>query len=139
MEVWNYGSEEKGFVLFDEMVSNSDIVARSRTVVMGWDLMRSPFNYENTKLDYGGDVEVNQGFMDPGFSDMTRKQLPASNYFGEYLDSKMSSGVVSSPSCMSNLKEFSQEDSSSRFSSSVADSNRRDSSLFDLKLGRLGA
>ncbi|KAF9592555.1 hypothetical protein IFM89_015768 [Coptis chinensis] len=104
MEAWNYGSEEKGFVLSDEMVSNSDIVARSKTVVMGWDLMRSPFNYENTKLNYGGDVEVNQGFMDLGFSDMTRKQLLASNYFGEYLD---------------NL-------------------NSRDSSLFDLKLGRLG-
>ncbi|KAF9626650.1 hypothetical protein IFM89_038484 [Coptis chinensis] len=136
MEAWNYGSEEKGFVLSDEMVSNGDAVARSRTVVMGWDLMRSPFNYENTRLDSGGDVEVNQGFMDLGFSDMTRKQFPAAgNYFGEYLDSKMSSGIVSSPS---NSKEFSQEDSSSRFSTSVVDSNSRDSSLFDLKLGRLG-
>ncbi|KAF5179147.1 Squamosa promoter-binding-like protein [Thalictrum thalictroides] len=135
MESWNYGSEGKGFGLSDGMVSNTDTVARSRKVVMGWDL-KNPFNHENIRLDSGRDVDENQVFMELGFPD-TRKPLPE-NMYGGFCDGKMSSSIVSSSTCMSDdSKELSKEESSLSFSSTARDSNYRDSSLFDLKLGRL--
>ncbi|PIA63169.1 hypothetical protein AQUCO_00200889v1 [Aquilegia coerulea] len=135
MESWNYGSEGKGFGLTNEMVSNTDTGARSRKVVMGWDL-KNPFNYENTRLDSGRDVdEENQVFMELGLPD-SRKPLPG-NLYGGLCDGKMSSGIMSSSTCMTDSKELSREESSLSFSSTVRDSNSRDSSLFDLKLGRL--
>ncbi|OVA14582.1 Transcription factor [Macleaya cordata] len=137
MESWNFGSEGKGFVLSDEFVSSTDTLSRSRTVSNGWD-HKTPFNYESTMMVSGRDAIENQGVMEFGFPNIIRKQHPG-NSIGGFTDGSIGSGrVSSSSSCMVTLKAFlGEQESSSRLSSSVVDSNSQDSSLIDLKLGRL--
>lgn len=108
MESWSCISEGKGFVS-DETISHSDSLARNRNALMGWDL-KIPCTYES------------HGFGELGLPEMLGKHLPRRTI---------------NTSSMGSSNVFSGEDESSlKISSSIAESNSRDSSLFDLKLGR---
>ncbi|XP_010257970.1 PREDICTED: squamosa promoter-binding-like protein 13A isoform X2 [Nelumbo nucifera] len=135
MESWSYGSEGKGFVLSDEMISPADALTRSRKMFMGWDL-KPPCNYESTMLVQGREAVESQGFMELGFPDIIKKPLP-DNQIDGFMASKTDSEREASSSVVTLKAFFGEEESSSRLSSSVVDSNSRDSSLIDLKLGRL--
>ncbi|KAF8389909.1 hypothetical protein HHK36_024427 [Tetracentron sinense] len=136
MESWSYTSDGKGFVLPDEMVSPTDSLARNRKVLTALDL-KTPCSYGNNMLASGQQVVENQGFMELGFHDMMRKSLP-DNPIGGFWGSEIGSGRVDLATCMVTPNScFGEEQSSSRVSSSVMDSNSRDSSLIDLKLGTL--
>lgn len=122
MDSWSTGSEGRGLVSSDEMVSSStdDALARNRKVSANWDL-ETPISYQNTMLVSGRVAVGNQGFM--GLSGGTGNGR-----------------LVSSSSCgLVNPKMLSREEKSgvSRVSSSAGEYNTRDSSLIDLKLGRL--
>ncbi|XP_058070523.1 squamosa promoter-binding-like protein 6 [Magnolia sinica] len=123
MDSWCYGSEGKGgFMLSDEMVPTTDSISRTRKVFTGWDF-KGPSNYQNA-------VPVdNQGFMELGFPGNVRKSLLDDPISG-FSSSKTSNGRVASSSHLVSPNAFFGE-------VSVIDSNSRDSSLIDLKLGRL--
>ncbi|XP_019053921.1 PREDICTED: squamosa promoter-binding-like protein 6 isoform X2 [Nelumbo nucifera] len=136
MESWSYGSEGKGFVLSDEVISPTDALARSRKVFTGWDLKPS-YNYESTMLAQSRAAVENQGFMELGFPAAIKKPLP-DNQIGGFLGGRTNSEREPSPSCVVTPKAlFGEEEPCSRLSSSIMESNTRDSSLIDLKLGRL--
>ncbi|KAF8399651.1 hypothetical protein HHK36_015521 [Tetracentron sinense] len=135
MESWNYGSEGKNCVLFHEMFSSSDAVARSERVLTGWDLKTTCNNRKNMLVSGRHAVE-NQGCMELGFPDMIRKPVP-DNPIGGVLGGKTGSlrvafACIDTPNAL-----FGEKESSLKSSSSVVDSNSRDSPLMDLKLGRL--
>ncbi|KAF8378567.1 hypothetical protein HHK36_029912 [Tetracentron sinense] len=136
MESWSYGSEGKGFVLSNEMVPHDDAIARNRKMFMAWDL-KPPCNYENNMLVSGRSEVENHGFVELGFADMFRKPL-LENPIGGFLEGEIGSGRLDSDTCIVTPNaSFGEEESSSRLSSSVIDSNSRDSSFIDLKLGTL--
>ncbi|KAL6175404.1 hypothetical protein ACLB2K_052045 [Fragaria x ananassa] len=88
----------------DETVSHTDSLARNRSALMGCDL-KIPCTFES------------QGFGELGLPEMLGKHLPRST------------------TSMGSTNPFFREDeSSSKLSSSVVESNSRDYSLFDLKL-----
>ncbi|XP_024170092.1 squamosa promoter-binding-like protein 6 isoform X2 [Rosa chinensis] len=88
----------------DETISHTDSLARNRSALMGWDL-KIPCTFES------------QGFGELGLAEMLGKHLPRST------------------TSMGTLNPFFGEDeSTSKLSSSIVESNSRDSSLFDLKL-----
>ncbi|KAK9278845.1 hypothetical protein L1049_028424 [Liquidambar formosana] len=134
MESWNYISEVKGFTT-DEAVSQPDSLARSRNVLMGWEV-KTPCSYGNNMLVSGQHAIENQGFGALGFPEMIRKQLPMDSS-SDVLSCKGGAGGRMVNPSMATPNAFSgEEDSSSKLSSSVVESNSRDSSLIDLKLGR---
>ncbi|KAJ8640383.1 hypothetical protein MRB53_017077 [Persea americana] len=117
MESWNDGPEGRGLVLSDEMVSSSsDALARRRKLYPNWDL-KIPCNHENSTP-----LTVGVAFGNHGFKE---------------LKGEMGSGRVVSH--LFNPKMLIGEEASSglRALSSVGEDKTRDSSLIDLKLGRL--
>ncbi|XP_043707474.1 squamosa promoter-binding-like protein 16 [Telopea speciosissima] len=136
MESWSFGSEGKGFLLSDELISHADARDPSGGVGMCWN-SRTHCNFENNMFIPGRlAIESQGGFMELGFPEITKKSLP-DNPIGGVLGSEIGNASVASPTCVVSPKTFLDEESSSRFSSSAVDSNSRDSSLIDLKLGRL--
>ncbi|KAL7192280.1 hypothetical protein ACSBR2_024176 [Camellia fascicularis] len=118
MESWSYVSQGKGFVS-DDSISAPDVFGRGKNGLMGWEL-KTPCNYDSNLVE-------NQGFVELGFPEMPRKSWPENN---------MNERICTPITSMTNA--FSGEDeSSSKFSSSVVESNSRDSSFIDLKLGRI--
>lgn len=86
-------------------------------------------NDASTSFTYDDNSRM-ESSMELGFFDVSRKPL-LHNSYGGFLDGKVGSGIGSS--------SISGEESSSRFSSNVGDSNGgRDSLFIDLKLGRIG-
>ncbi|KAJ9174144.1 hypothetical protein P3X46_017204 [Hevea brasiliensis] len=124
MESWRYIAEEKGLPFSDEIDLSIDSFGRSKKAYTGWD---------------GESVESLE-FIDLGFSDMPRKPFHGSNTGVEILGGS-EAGIhsskieLTSPGYMiaSNL----QLESVSNHSNSLMESNSQDSSLIDLKLGRL--
>ncbi|KAM1259905.1 hypothetical protein ACFX2I_039205 [Malus domestica] len=117
MESWSCISEGKGFVVSDETFSHTDSLSRSRNGLMGWEL-KIPCTFMESQ----------------GFGELGNLGLP--EMVGKHLQSDSIRDVVSTSMSTPNL--FSGEaESSSRISSSIVDSSSRDSSLIDLKLGRL--
>lgn len=108
MESWSYVSHQKG-----------------KNGSMGLELKTPYGNYENSFAVTSEEGIENQGFVQLNSPEMmTRKSWPRSE------------GISTPISYMSNT--FSGEnDSSSKISGSVVESNSRDSSLIDLKLGRI--
>ncbi|KAJ8637359.1 hypothetical protein MRB53_011626 [Persea americana] len=118
MDSWSYGSVGRGLVLSDEMVSSStdDALAKNRKVFANWDL-KTPSSYENEMLVSGREVVGNQGL---GFSN------------GRVVSSSSSCGLINPKMLLGE-----EESGVSGASSSVGEYSARDSSLIDLKLGRL--
>ncbi|KAK6251965.1 hypothetical protein QUC31_013685 [Theobroma cacao] len=130
MESWSYGSEGKGLLFTDEMDLPVDAFARSRKALIGWDLKPST------------DFEAVEGmeFMDFGFADMNKKPFygnTSMEIFGAEIGNGCAKRVVS-PTCMvTSSSYYGEEESGSKHSSSLIESNSQESSLIDLKLGRL--
>lgn len=117
MDYWNYGSEGRGLVLSDEMVSSStDALASNRKVCPSWDL-RIPSNYENPIPPSVGVAFGNQGF----------KELSSEAGNGREISHWVNPKMVTRE----------EESGGLRMLSSIGEDKIRDSSLIDLKLGRL--
>ncbi|KAJ8553737.1 hypothetical protein K7X08_024415 [Anisodus acutangulus] len=115
MESWSYFSSVKGFVS-DESISVNDGMGRAKNGVMSWEL-KTPSSYGSTMMCSSQEgSDNNQGFQELGSPNLMRKPMfndqmrGGGNIFGSfYGEDKSSSGV---------------------------ESNYKDSSLIDLKLGR---
>ncbi|KAG9439167.1 hypothetical protein H6P81_019332 [Aristolochia fimbriata] len=137
MESWSCSSEGKGSMLADEIVSTTDALGRTRRGLAGWDL-KTPCSYDTSMLATVRESINNRGYMELGLSENVRKSVPTSTLVG-FSGNKTPCGRVESSSCSSHLlnpkTSFIRDDESG---GSVVDSNSRgDSSLIDLKLGRL--
>ncbi|KAI9389824.1 hypothetical protein POPTR_008G097900v4 [Populus trichocarpa] len=124
MDFWSYASEGKGLLFSDEIDLSVDAFARSRKTLIGWDTE----SVESTE------------FIDFGFSEIPRKPFHGSKTGVGVLggtDGGIDSSklVASSPNCM--IASNSSMESGSNHSNSLVESNSQDSSLIDLKLGRL--
>ncbi|XWS37251.1 hypothetical protein CRYUN_Cryun19dG0027300 [Craigia yunnanensis] len=133
MESWSYVSGEKGSVS-DAAISPSDSYARNRSSFMNWEL-KGPYSFSKNMVVSGQQAIENHAFGKLGYGEFIGKQLP-NDSIGDVLSSKVSGGRTVNP-IMATLNAFSGDDeSTSKLSNSVVDSNSRDSSLIDLKLGR---
>ena len=124
MDFWSYASEGKGLLFSDEIDLSVDAFARSRKTLIGWDTE----SVESTE------------FIDFGFSEIPRKPFHGSKTGVGVLggtDGGIDSSklVASSPNCM--IASNSSMESGSNHSNSLVESNSQESSLIDLKLGRL--
>ncbi|GMJ13429.1 SQUAMOSA PROMOTER BINDING PROTEIN (SBP)-domain transcription factor 6 [Hibiscus trionum] len=122
MESWSYGS--------DEMDLPVDAFARTRKPLICWDI----------KPSTGFEPVESMEFMDFGFSDMDKKPFYGDTSLaisGAEFANDSAKGLVP-PTCMfTSGSYFGEEDSGSKHCSSLVDSNTEESSLIDLKLGRL--
>ncbi|KAJ0106214.1 hypothetical protein Patl1_18937 [Pistacia atlantica] len=132
MESWSHVSGGKGSIANDT-ISPSDSSARSKNILMGWELK----SFGNNMLVSGQQQAIeNQGFSEFGIQELVGKRIP-SNPIRDVLSRKESSGRMMSPFMPTSSSFLVEDESTSKLSSSVVDSNSsRDSSLFDLKLGR---
>ncbi|XVF49924.1 hypothetical protein PTKIN_Ptkin04bG0055300 [Pterospermum kingtungense] len=129
MESWSYVSGEKGSVS-DGTILPSDSYARNRSAFVNWEL-KGPYSFSNNMIVSGQQTLEDHAFGE-GYGEWMRKQLP-NDSIGDVLSNKISLGRTLNPM----MAAFSGEDvSTSKRSSSVVNSNSRDSSLIDLKLGR---
>jgi hypothetical protein len=124
MDFWSYASEGKGLLLSDEIDLSADAFTRSRKASIGFDTEA---------------VESTES-LDLGFSEIPRKPFHGSKtgagmFGGSCVGIDSSKLVVGSPNCM--IASNSSMESRSNHSNSLMESNIQDSSLFDLKLGRL--
>ncbi|XP_059645177.1 squamosa promoter-binding-like protein 6 [Cornus florida] len=132
MESWSYVSEGKGFV-YDEAISGTDAILRGKKQFMDWEL-KTPCSYGSNIVVSGQEGIENQGFVKMGFSKMRRKSLPNHSIGDVWSGSgggRMVNPIGSTPNAFSG-----EEESNLKLPSSVMESNSRDSSLIDLKLGR---
>ncbi|XP_015883292.2 squamosa promoter-binding-like protein 6 [Ziziphus jujuba] len=130
MESWTYVSEGKGFVS-EETISTFNSLARSKNAVLGWEL-KTPCTFGNNMLVPGQQDIENHGFGE--YIEMIGKPLP-SDSIGGVLSSKVGVGKNVNHTMTNTFSG--EEESSSKLSSSILDSNSKDSSLIDLKLGRI--
>ncbi|XP_074317126.1 squamosa promoter-binding-like protein 6 [Silene latifolia] len=131
MESWCFDSLDKGYVS-NETLAPSDSVSRSKNLLNGWDF-KVPFSYEDTMLVQSQQSVENPGFPELGLSELIRNEFPHDSSKNVFYN-EASVGdimVISNPVSV-------EEESSSKLSSSVVDSNSRESSLIDLKLGGFG-
>ena len=130
MESWSYGSEGKGLLFTDEIDLPVDAFARSRKALIDWDL----------KPSIDSEAVESMEFMDFGFPDMNKKPFfgnTSMGIFGAEFGNYSAKRVVS-PTCMiTSSSYYGEEESGSKHSSSLLESNSQESSLIDLKLGRL--
>ncbi|XWS23068.1 hypothetical protein CRYUN_Cryun29cG0090000 [Craigia yunnanensis] len=130
MESWSYGSEGKCFLFTDEIDLPVDAFARSRKALIGWDL----------KPSTDSEAVESMEFMDFGFADMNKKPFygnTSMGIFGAEFGIDSAKRVVS-PTCMiTSSSYYGEEECGSKHSSSLMESNSQESSLIDLKLGRL--
>lgn len=135
MESWCFDSLNKGFVS-DETISPSDSIIRNKSVLMGWEFKPS-FSYEDSMLVSSQQSVENGCFPEVGIAEMIRKQCPHDST-RNVLEDNGSIGDLYSPSLVTSNVISGNDESSSKFSSSVMDSSSRESSLIDLKLGGFG-
>ncbi|XP_012080417.1 squamosa promoter-binding-like protein 6 isoform X1 [Jatropha curcas] len=136
MQPWSYVHGGKDIVS-RETISSSDTIAKSRNALLGWDLKTASFG--NNMVISSQQAIENQNFGHLSYQEMMGKQLP-DNSIRVSLSSEVDVGKIINPFIVNNTNSFSLEveSTSSRLSSSVMDSNSRDSSFIDLKLGRFG-
>ncbi|KAG5051557.1 hypothetical protein AAZX31_02G114300 [Glycine max] len=139
MESWSYVPEEKGYLFSDEMDFSLDAFMRSRKALVEWD-NKSNF-VEKDGFNSDREVVRSMEFVDLGFPDLLQKSfhgsqpLETSSY---ELDSNNSSKRGnSSPHVIALDSSMGEEESDSKHLSSLVESKTHDSSLIDLKLGRL--
>ncbi|CAK9133821.1 unnamed protein product [Ilex paraguariensis] len=125
MESWSFVSGGTGFAS-EESVS-ADGIPRDKNELIGWEL-KNPSCFGSNMVISSQEPIKNQGFVELGFPEMMKKSLPNGSIFG----GRMLTSVTAMTNAFSG-----EEDSSSKLSSSVVESNGEDSSFIDLKLGRL--
>lgn len=134
MESWNYGSQGKGF-LSDEMNSSTNSPLRSKYSLLGWEF-KNPCSFgDNMLLTSGAQHVENQSFGELEFPQMVGKQLPDDSV-SDVLNTKTDGGRNLNLVLPTSHPHHGEEESTSKLSGSIVDSNNRDSSLIDLKLGR---
>lgn len=111
-------SEGKGFVS-EETISSFNSLARSKNSLLDWELKSTPCNFGNNILVSSQQGIESQGFVGE-YIEMMGKQVPGDSVCG---------GKIIDPTAGISFSR--QDDSTSKLSS-------RDSSLIDLKLGRIG-
>lgn len=130
MESWNLALEGKSLLFSDEL-DWSDAFARSRKALNQCD------NALVSSRESGESME----FMELGFPDMIRRPFHGSKGLEILCADQVgncSSSRVSSPTCLiTSNSSFGEEESGSKLSSPFMESISQDSSLIDLKLGRL--
>ncbi|XP_010031056.1 squamosa promoter-binding-like protein 6 [Eucalyptus grandis] len=134
MESWSFNSGGKG-VQSDGTMSSSDALARSKNAFLGWEL-RTPSGFSNNGMLVSAQQanhSISPGFGELGFQDMT-KQVPRDPIRDVWCHK--AGGGRDINSIMTSPISFLSDEESSKFTSFVMDSTSRDSSLFDLKLGR---
>lgn len=137
MESWIYGSEGKGILYSDEVDLSVDSFSRSRKTLMAWESKPS-YNFDINKLFSDSDNVENMEFMDLCFTDLTRKPCHSNSSLGTPNGEVGSdtNGRLTTP-CMVTSNSFCGAESGSKISSSGMESISQDSTLIDLKLGRL--
>ncbi|KAF7806283.1 squamosa promoter-binding-like protein 6 [Senna tora] len=128
MESWSFVSEEKGFVSNDTL-SPPNTLSRSKGSILGWEL-KTPSTFSNDILSSGQQNIGNQSFEEMGFPEMLGKQLSYDPIISVPTRKLEGGPFMAAPNPISG-----GEDSNSKLSSSVIESNGRES-LIDLKLGR---
>lgn len=138
MESWSYVPEEKGYLFSDEMDFSLDVFMRSRKALVEWD---NKSNFERDGFNSDREVVKSMEFVDLGFPDLLQKSfhgnhpLDTSSY---ELDSNNSSKPGNSSTHVIALdSSLGEEESDSKHLSTLIESKIHDSSLIDLKLGRL--
>lgn len=124
MEPWRYTAEGKGLLFSDEIDFSVDSFGRGRKIFTGWD---------------GESVEGLE-FVDLGFSEMPRKPFHGSNPGVGMLggsEAGINSSKIELASSGYMIASNSLLESGSKHSTTLLESNSQDSSLIDLKLGRL--
>ncbi|KAL3513002.1 hypothetical protein ACH5RR_025719 [Cinchona calisaya] len=120
MESWSYVCGDKTFVSDESVVSGSDGISRGK----------------NGLICSGQEgIMKNQEFGELGSANMMKSSL-ADGSIGDVLSSKFGLGRVYIPFPAPPNSVSGEEELSSKASSSIVESNSRDSSLIDLKLGR---
>lgn len=136
---WSYDSGDKGFMLSNGAVSPPDFLnTSSKTEFTNWGLKGSSYSYDVNSMmlsSHPNSLE-NQVSLEVGFTNMIRKQS-SHDSLRNCLSSNGSGGgdVINMHTIASNAIS---DESSSRLSNSLVDSNSKESSLIDLKLGRFG-
>jgi len=137
MESWSYVPEEKGYLFSDEMDFSLDAFMRSRRTLVEWD---NKSNFERDGFNSDREVVKSMEFVDLGFPDLLQKSfhgsqpLETSSY---ELDSNSSKRGNSSTHVIGLDSTIGEEESDSKHLSSLVEAKIHDSSLIDLKLGRL--
>ncbi|XP_050257052.1 squamosa promoter-binding-like protein 6 isoform X3 [Quercus robur] len=135
MESWNCVSEGKEFESDETILPTNNSLSRSKNCLLGWEL-RTPCSFGNDLLVSSQQAVENQRFGELGFPEMIGRQLNHNSTSEVVRSSKVGEHVVNPVMSMPN--GFSgEDDSTSKLSSSGADSNSRDYSFIDLNLGRL--
>ncbi|WVZ10312.1 hypothetical protein V8G54_014842 [Vigna mungo] len=137
MESWSYVPEEKGYLFSDEMDFSLDAFMRSRRTLVEWD---NKSNFERDGFNSDREVVKSMEFVDLGFPDLLQKSshgsqpLETSSYD---LDSNSNRRGNSSTQVIALDSTMGEEESDSKHLSSLVEAKTHDSSLIDLKLGRL--
>ncbi|KAF3431612.1 hypothetical protein FNV43_RR26343 [Rhamnella rubrinervis] len=130
MELWNLASEGKSLLFSDEL-DWSDALARSRKALIQCD------NGFVSSREPAESMEL----MELGFPDMLRRPFHGSQGLEILCGGVANNGSisrVSSPTCLiTSNSSLGEDESGSKLSSPFMESNSQDSSLIDLKLGRL--
>lgn len=133
MGSWSYVSRGRELASdATDLQANSS--ARSKNTLMGWEL-KTPSSYGNNILVSSQQVIQNHSFGELDICEMVRKQLP-DNSIRVVSCGKVGEGIMVNSNMVSPNVFPRGDESSSKFSSSVMDSNSGDSLLIDLKLGR---
>ncbi|GAB4860900.1 hypothetical protein Ancab_036061 [Ancistrocladus abbreviatus] len=142
MESWSFDFVDKGYVVSNETISFPDSINRAKNVLTGWELRASCGNSNmlvgNATFVSGEQGSENQGFMEVGFPETMRKQSSHNSTRNVFSANDNGGGDIINPNMKTSNAVSGDEESTSKFSSSVVDSNSRESSLIDLQLGRFG-
>jgi hypothetical protein len=138
MESWSYIPEERSYLFSDEMDFSLDAFMRSRKPLVEWE-NKSSCNFERDGFNSDKEVVKSMEFVDLGFPMESSRTVRGSVQTSSCeLDSNNSSKREnSSIHVIAFDSSFAEEDSESKHLSSLVESKNHDSSLIDLKLGRL--
>ncbi|XP_016202919.1 squamosa promoter-binding-like protein 6 isoform X2 [Arachis ipaensis] len=128
MEPWSYVTDEKGYLFSDEMDFSLDAFVRSRKAMTEWD-NKASCNFERGGLNSEREVVRSMEFVDLGFPDLFRKPFE--------LDSNLSRRGNTSAQVIDLDSFLGEEESESKHLSSLGELKAHDTSLIDLKLGRI--
>ncbi|KAI4314060.1 hypothetical protein L6164_027002 [Bauhinia variegata] len=139
MESWSYTPEEKSYLFSEEMDFSFDAFMRTRKALVEWD-NKASCNFEKDEFISDREVVKSMEFVDLGFPDLFRKSFHGSQPLETSscdLDSNSSKRVNSSTHVVALDSPLGEEEPESKHSSPLVESKSHDSSLIDLKLGRL--
>lgn len=139
MESWSHALERKMLLHSEEMDLTTEAVGRSRKLLTGWD-MKSSFTFENDGLVSDREAVESMEFMELDSADLVRKLLPDNPnvwFLSGEIGRNSCERIISPTNLVTSNPYFGGEASSSGLSTSFMESNSHDSSIIDLKLGRL--